>query len=112
MMGDIYVVNYKKFDRGDAVGICENIMRPSDLGNPFKMDDEGQREIVVRQFYHYLRKEYQKKGKVYEKLMYLSKKVMEGEDLYLICCCSPKLCHGDIIKNALIGIINNEIKKN
>ena len=112
MLGEIKVVNIKKFDEKEhPEAACVNIMRPNPLGNPFFMDGEEQREISVRKFYHYLRKEYAKKDKVYNELMSILETIKAGKDVYLICICSPRLCHGDIIKNAISGIIQNEAKK-
>jgi hypothetical protein len=112
MLGEIKVVNIKKFDdKEHPEAACVNIMRPNPLGNPFFMDGEEQREIVIRKFYHYLRKEYAKKDTVYNELMKLVEILKSGKDVYLICCCAPKLCHGNIIQNAVEGIIRNESKK-
>jgi hypothetical protein len=108
MLGVIKVVNIKTFDSSRIDGEVFNIMRPSILGNPFKMEDESDREIVVRSFYHYLRKEFTKKEEVFNELKRLTEIVKSGKDLFLVCCCAPKSCHGDIIKNAIEGIINYE----
>lgn len=112
MVGEIYVVNKKTFSEEGLEGAeVINIMRPSILGNPFHMSDEEQREIVAIKFYHYLRKEYAKKEQVYNELLSLSKIVLGGKDLYLVCCCAPRLCHGNIIKKAIAGIIKNACKE-
>ena len=109
MVGTIKVVNIKNFDFS-VDGEVVNIMRPHILGNPFRMSSEDEREIVVRKFYHYLRDEYVKKGDVYNELVRLSSIVKDGKDLYLVCCCYPKLCHGEVISRAIMGMISNEQK--
>lgn len=111
MVGTIKVVNHKTFDEKNCDGEIINIMRPSVLGNPFKMNDEDEREIVIRKFYHYLREEFSKKEGIYSELMRLTDIVKSGKDLYLKCCCYPKLCHGNVISNAIMGIIEHEQRK-
>lgn len=112
MIGELKVVNKRTFkEESFPDARCINIMSPNPLCNPFLMEDESQREIAVTKFYHYLRKEYAKKDKVYNELMSILETIKAGKDVYLICLCSPRLCHGDIIKNAISGIIQNEAKK-
>lgn len=112
MIGQVFVANYKAFNKTqDDNNIIINIMRPNILSNPFVMNSENERELVIVKFYHYLRKEYIKKTKVYEELIRLSEIVKSGKNLYLLCCCSPKLCHGNIIKKAIEGILENESKR-
>ena len=64
MVGTIKVVNVNSFDERKVDGEVINIMRPSILGNPFKMSSEDEREISVRKYYHYLREEFKKKEEV------------------------------------------------
>lgn len=111
MYGEIQVVNYKNFDkRNDDKNLIVNIMRPNILSNPFVMNSEEERELVIVKFYHYLREEYKKKDKVYNELIRLKDIVKSGVNVYLLCCCYPKNCHGNIIKEAIKGILSNESK--
>jgi len=63
------------------------IMRPSKWGNPFIIGKDGTREEVI--------------GK--HKMLVLNdpkfikeiKRELKGKDL--VCCCTPKRCHGDIL---------------
>ena len=48
MVGTIKVVNVNSFDERKVDGEVINIMRPSILGNPFKMSSEYEREISRR----------------------------------------------------------------
>lgn len=77
-------------------------MRPSVLGNPFPKGKHGTREEVVTKYEVWLR----------EKILTTDKQVCgmlnkiwlhakSGKDVYLECCCSPKLCHADIIKKII-----------
>lgn len=108
MVGTIKVVNVKSFDERRVDGEVINIMRPSILGNPFRMSSEEEREIVVRKFYHFLREEYLKKEDIYKELVRIANMVKEGKDVYLVCCCAPKLCHGEVIARAIWGMIEHE----
>ena len=112
MFGELFVVNYKNFDKGnDDKNVIINIMRPNILSNPFVMNNEDERELVIVKFYHYLREEYQKKDKVYNELIRIKEILESGKNVYLLCCCKPKNCHGDIIKKAIKGILDNESRK-
>ena len=108
MVGAIKVVNVRTFKEDNADGEVISIMMPSILGNPFRMNSEDEREIVVRKFYHYLREQFNKKEEVYRELINIAEKIKSGKDVYLVCSCSPMLCHGDVIANAVMGIINHE----
>ena len=108
MVGTIKVVNVNSFDERKVDGEVINIMRPSILGNTFNMSSEDEREISVRKYYHYLREEFKKKEEVYQELIKIVEKLKSGKDVYLVCYCAPMLCHGDVIANAVMGIIEHE----
>ena len=55
-----------------------------------------------------LREEFKKKEEVYQELIKIVEKLKSGKDVYLVCCCAPMLCHGDVIANAVMGIIEHE----
>ena len=52
--------------------------------------------------------EFKKKEEVYQELIKIVEKLKSGKDVYLACCCAPMLCHGDVIANAVMGIIEHE----
>lgn len=109
-MGIIQVVNIRQFSEKTITdGVCIHIFRPNILGNPFYMRDESERELVNIKFHKYLQEEYRKRGKVYDELMRLVDLVKYGHNLYLICFCAPKPCHGDIIAQAIRGIIEHSV---
>jgi len=68
------------------------IGRPSKWGNPFKLDDEGQRNDVIELYRDYILKN--------EELM---SQIEELRGKNLVCYCTPKRCHGDV----LMDILNN-----
>ena len=107
-MGTIKVVNIRQFSEKTVIdGICVRIFRPNILGNPFYMQDESERESVIFKYHKYLQEEYRKRGKVYDELLRLVDIVRSGQNLYLICFCAPKSCHGDVIAQAIRGIIEH-----
>lgn len=106
MTGSIEVVN-KHTHKGDGIVI----MRGTPLGNPFVMSDTNSREKVVLDYYKWLRQEFTKGDVVHKTLMDIVNRVQAGEQVKLICCCKPLLCHGDVIKTAVEAIIEFNIKK-
>ena len=68
------------------------IGRPSKWGNPFKLDDEDQRDDVIELYRNYILKN--------EELM---SQIEELRGKNLVCYCTPKRCHGDV----LMDILNN-----
>ena len=76
------------------------IGRPSILGNPFFMTSERARQRVIDDYRVWLNNEMMKKGEVFnemKKILILSK----THDVHLKCYCSPKPCHGDVIKEVI-----------
>lgn len=75
------VVN-KRYECGTV-----NIMRPSRLGNPYRIGVYGTREEVVEKFRRYALRT----PRVLQLIYNLPK------DAVLECCCKPLACHGDVI---------------
>jgi len=89
----VRVVNYKKQKDGT------NIMRPSVFGNPFDMKQLGiTREESIARFEMWMIEQVDSQTGIYEDLVYLYKQSKNGT-VILVCCCKPKACHGDVIKN-------------
>jgi hypothetical protein len=55
-------------------------------------------------YLEWLREEYRKKGEVYKFINQLAHKHIGGEDIFLVCFCKPKSCHGDIVKRAIESV--------
>ncbi len=77
-----------------------NIMRGSVFGNPYKLQDGYSREESIRLYREWLRGQYRRKTRVYDALLKLSERFALGENLVVVCCCTPKACHGDVLKDA------------
>lgn len=100
----IKVHNKYKF-KGNGV----YIRRPSCLGNPFshlentKADFKVKdREEAVDSYEVWLRKQLRENLEVRKEMLNLYNNWQESGELNLICWCSPKRCHGDVIKDFLI----------
>lgn len=65
------------------------IGRPSKWGNPFTMSEYGSNEAVVKKFREYLWRNKE-----------LMAQLPELYDKDLVCFCSPKACHGDVLLKA------------
>lgn len=75
------VLNIRDSDKGIFIG------RPSKWGNPFVIGKDGTRAEVLRKYRIWLLTQAQLKAD--------AKKELQGKDL--VCFCSPKPCHGDIL---------------
>jgi hypothetical protein len=74
------------------------IGRPSKWGNPFIIGRDGNRSEVIRKYREWLfgRKD----------IMEAARRELAGKDL--VCFCSPKACHGDVLMAVANGTIDPE----
>lgn len=73
----------------DAIpGAAVNIMRPSILGNPFRIGPDGDRDRVVNLHLQYAMNRY-----MTDPRFAAAVRGLIGKDM--VCCCKPKRCHGD-----------------
>ncbi len=63
------------------------IGRPSKWGNPFLLGKDGSRDIVLYKYKDWL--------ETRPDIVKMAKEELKGKDL--VCYCSPKSCHGDIL---------------
>jgi len=61
--------------------------RPTKWGNPFPLQGEADRDNCLRKYKAYIKER--------PDLMEQARKELKGKDL--VCWCSPKLCHADIL---------------
>ena len=98
---DIKIRNIK-FHKGDN-GEGFYIGRPSPLGNPFKVSDALSREEAIQKYEEWItEKILQDDKEVIEYLSILFANLIRYQQITLLCWCSPKPCHGDIIKKLLL----------
>lgn len=82
-------------------------LKASPLANVFSVKLNG-RESSINKYSTYLFQQLtSRKGYVYDELMRLAHLHSQGKDLKLACWCSPKPCHGDVIKKIVLWISNN-----
>ena len=87
----------KEISKGHEYIYCG---RPSKLGNPYNMKNEGQRNKVIQQF----REDKQCQKICNELSIYVLEKGLHM--LELGCFCAPKACHCDVIKQRVENIVN------
>jgi len=85
--------------RTGAVG--EYIGRPSPLGNPFVIGQDGSRAHVIRQYEEWLRQRIASREPAVVNEMNRLWRLAQRGDLTLVCWCAPQACHGDVVKRWL-----------
>lgn len=83
--------------------------RGSALGNPFKMNNENQRNTVCEDYEKYFHEQVEviKNEAMLKELRIIFKQALKG-DVNLGCYCSPKRCHCDTIKRFIENKLENE----
>ena len=104
MIGTVTVGNKYHGEQGISV------MRGMAFGNPFRLEDGYTREEAIAKYHVWLREKYRERTAVYQALIRLVERVEAGEHLCLICCCKPKACHADVIKDAIEKIVQSRIR--
>ncbi len=71
------------------------------LGNPYYRSN-GSRDERIARFRTWLWANIESKTpSVIRELSKIKQAVLSGENVYLMCCCKPAACHGDIIKSCI-----------
>lgn len=114
----IEVINRKKFEgnfKDNKVVI--NVMRPSVLSNLWSHNPNtaaryivGSRQEAVAEYKKYLYREVKKNGAFRDEMIRIYQ-LAKKHHVYLLCCCKPLLCHGDIIKEFLVEYLGDDIYK-
>lgn len=81
-----------------------NIMRPSPLGNPFRIGRDGDRPTVIAKHRAWLWEVLWTNPTcdVARAFAEIVKAYMAGQDVRIVCCCAPDSCHGDNIRDFVI----------
>src|SRR6266849_7228908 len=67
------------------------------------------REEAVGHYRQWLWKEVQNgKGPAFQALEQLKVRAAKGENVSLVCSCSPQLCHGDVVKPAIEHLVERD----
>lgn len=84
------------------------IDRASILGNPFKMFNESQRDLVCNQYRDYFYNQVKTNKAFVEELLRLYDIAVKYGKLELYCWCYPKRCHGETIKEFIQKMLKGE----
>lgn len=95
-VGTVTVVNQAIHRHRSPMNVF--IGRPSVFGNPFTITETRIREECIALYEKYFNKRIAAKDELYDAVEKLVERVRNGEHLFLLCFCSPYLCHGDVIK--------------
>ena len=98
-------IKNKRNYSGDGVYVGRG--RGSVLGNPFPTNNgERTRDQSVDLYHDWLQSQWVKGGAVKNELLRLARFYKRTDHLILICWCAPKRCHSEIIRDAILGIID------
>lgn len=114
----IYIVNrykHKPTENDFYIG------RGSVLGNPYTHRDLNRtiaqfqcktREEAIDRYRTYITDLIKNEDfSVRRELRAIVQAAIAGKDVYLVCYCKPKTCHGDILREIIEKIVENKIKK-
>ena len=79
--------------------------RPSMLGNPYVIGSDGSRHDVLDKYRAWLREQYRHDGAVRRALRTLAMRYLTDGTLTLICWCAPQPCHAEVIRDAVLGMV-------
>jgi len=100
----VEVVNKRSYTGNDA----HYVGRPTVLGNPFTVKEYGH-NVCIDMYKVWLIDQIKRETPVLKKLQELSVWLRHNQHIKLMCWCSPKPCHADVIAAVLIDMTNNSI---
>jgi hypothetical protein len=114
---DIRVLNIKHYAWNDSpltiyVGRAAYRFQASPLANPFPIVNGRDREQCITLYRRWLWIEIRKQSYAYRELYRLKSLAASEGYLNLCCWCAPCACHADVIKSAILWMINPGAKKN
>lgn len=111
----IFVCNKKNMPHLKTNREIVKIMRPSILSNDFSHNPNSaakkivaSRKEAIAEYKNYFYSEIKKNGDFRNEMIRLFK-IAKKKHLYLMCCCKPLSCHGDVIKEFLEEMLNDDI---
>jgi hypothetical protein len=76
--------------------------RPAGLGNPFQIGRDGGRAEVIAKYRVWLEERMNSRNPASLMFVGLFDELCEKNELILVCWCSPKSCHAEVIKDLLL----------
>ena len=79
------------------------------LCNPFRISDNNSRQEVLIAYRKYANEQMEMKGKFFNKIQELANMLKNNQydKIYLVCFCKPHDCHGDIIKEIVLQLLDD-----
>src|SRR5215471_16314192 len=96
----ITVVNKHHDSSGVYVG------RPTVLGNLYTLKEYNRTDAIAR-YRLWLRQQWQRHSEVHAALLQLARQYHEQGALTLVCWCAPQRCHAEVIREAVLGIVQH-----
>ena len=96
----ITIVNKHHGSSGVYVG------RPTVLGNPYTLEAYTRTDAIAR-YRIWLRQQWQRHGEVHAALLQLACRYQERGELTLACWCAPQRCHAEVIREAVLGMVQH-----
>jgi len=80
--------------------------RPTVLGNPYTLEAYTRTDAIAR-YRIWLRQQWHLHGEVHAALLQLARRYKERGELTLACWCAPQRCHAEVIREAVLGIVQH-----
>ena len=79
------------------------------LCNPFRISDNNSRQEVLMDYRRYANEQMKMKGKFFNKIQELVNMLKNNQydKIYLVCFCKPHDCHGDIVKEIVLQLLDD-----
>jgi Domain of unknown function (DUF4326)/YspA, cpYpsA-related SLOG family len=100
-MGQITIVN-----QHHSANVGVYVGRPTPLGNPYRGQRSGPAQ-ALQQYRVWLRRQWQHGGAVKAALLALARAYQAQGKLTLRCWCAPQPCHAEVIREAVLGIVQH-----
>ncbi len=108
-MGKIRIINLRNYELKEGE-VLIRVDRKTELGNPFIMNGEDERNIVCEKYKKYFYNMLDNKQYWFiEELKHIYK-TAKRHDVALGCWCHPKRCHAEIIRDFIYDVIDNDGK--
>jgi uncharacterized phage-like protein YoqJ len=111
---DVVHVNTFKGERDESFiyigrAMPSHSLEASPLANPYRIGPDGTREEVIEKYYGWLRQEFKNlDSPAREELLRIKELVQAGNKISLACWCSPQSCHGEVIRESVVKLIERE----
>lgn len=99
-------VTVSKISKPVEADVYVRIDRLSIFGNPFRIDDENNREKVIKDYEEWFHHQVTTNYRFRDEVIRIITMVYHGQNVSLLCHCAPLPCHGDVIKDYVMSQFN------